>query len=122
MGPIHELAVFSVRLTVAHEHPEALHDLALYDHRRCVPVMLVPNVFRDAFDKLEMPLVLLERARRVFRIFIHGQLSHSPLVVNDKKAQKIIDALNIKHIALHDETTTSILLNQAVAFFDLCES
>ena len=102
MGPIHELAVLSVRLAVAHEHPEALHDLALDDHRRRVPVVLVPNMLRDALYKLEVPLVLFKRARWVLSIFVHGQLGHSSLVVNDEKAQKIIDTLNIKHVALHD--------------------
>lgn len=78
---IHQLAVLPVRFAVAHEHPQSLHHPAFNDHRRCVPVMLVPDVLRDALNQFEVAQVLVERASRVLRIFVHCQLRDRPLVV-----------------------------------------
>lgn len=44
VGPVEQLTVFAVGLTVADEDPESLHDTAFNNQRRRVPVVVVPNV------------------------------------------------------------------------------
>ena len=52
VGPVEQLAVFAVGLAVAHEDPETLHDATLNDQRGRVPVVVVPDVLRDALNEL----------------------------------------------------------------------
>ncbi len=62
MGPVEQLAIFSVGFTVAYEHPEALHNAALNDYGSFVPVVVVPDVLCDALNQFEMLQVGVKRA------------------------------------------------------------
>ena len=95
VGATQQLAVLSVGLTVADEHPQPLHDLALKDDTCLIVVKLVPDALSDTLDELQVFNVLIERSGGVLVIPVLRQLFHCALVVNNKKPEEFIHALQI---------------------------
>ena len=58
--PFDQVTILVVSLTVADEHPEALHDLGLDDCVGGVPFRLVPNKLRNSFEQLQVSQILFK--------------------------------------------------------------
>lgn len=98
MNATEKLTVLTVGLAIADEHPQALHHLAFYDDTCLVMVQLVPDSLRNALHQLQVLHILVKRSRGIHCLRVLRQLLYRTLVVDDKKSQEVINALQIHTI------------------------
>ena len=108
-------AVLAIGLAVGDKHPKALHDPALHDHRRRVPVVLVPDVLRNLFHQLEVPHVGVEGAGWILSLGFLGQMLHCPLVVGDEQSEEVVEAIYVERAAVKSHRLHQRALTPAVA-------
>lgn len=105
MRAFYKVAVLVVSLAVGHEHPEALHDLAVGDHFAGVGFGLVPDVLGDALEQFKVLLVGVEALLRVALLGLLGQLGHCQLVVLQKQKQEVVYPLDVQSYAVLSNRT-----------------
>jgi hypothetical protein len=119
VGPLHQIAVVIVGLTVGYELPQSVHHLAVEDHFSLIMRRPIPDVLGDMFDELQVFQVGVEATRRVFLLWIHRQLLDRPLVVYNEESKKLVDLFDKYEVAGLARGTERIVAHFAIARFDL---